>query len=106
MRRIIYNQNLFLSIAACFLLFLSTVQIVSVICVIALVIYWLASGSFKNSLNALLKEPLLLLLLGYYALHAVSLVYSSNLSYALFDLQVKLPFLIFPLILAGHVFTE
>jgi len=42
----------------------------------------------------------------FYALHVVSVLYSSNLQYAFFDLQVKLPFLILPFVLSSVTLRE
>src|SRR5262249_40428924 len=39
------------------------------------------------------------LMMVYFLLHVAGTLYSTNLSYAWFDLQIKLPFLLFPLLL-------
>jgi O-antigen ligase len=44
------------------------------------------------------SEKLLLLVIAFYLLHVISLLYSSNLNKGLFDLEVKLSILIFPVI--------
>jgi len=52
------------------------------------------SIKFKDVLN----DKLLFLIIAFYILHIISLLYSSNLNKALFDLEVKLSILIFPVI--------
>src|ERR1044071_6284090 len=100
------KQKIILSLLTCFLFFLSSIQIVSVICLITLFIAWIFFRDAKASTRILLTNRILLLFITYYLLHAVSLLYSSNISYALFDLQVKLPLLAFPLILAAYTFNN
>jgi len=39
----------------------------------------------------------------FYLIHVIGTFYSTNLSYALFDLQIKIPFLIFPLLLTNSL---
>ncbi len=58
----------------------------------------------KNWLNPApaFKDRMNLLLIGFFFLHVAGLAYSDNLSYALADLQTKLSFLIFPLMMTGR----
>ncbi|MCK5028097.1 MAG: O-antigen ligase family protein [Bacteroidales bacterium] len=44
------------------------------------------------------SEKLLILVIVFYVVHIISLIYSSNLNRALFDIEVKLSILIFPII--------
>lgn len=66
-----------------------------------LIIAWLvvAFAGFKKSwLSQKLNVIPIILLIGFYIIHAISLLYSKNLSSGLFDLQVKASILIFPLL--------
>jgi lipopolysaccharide/colanic/teichoic acid biosynthesis glycosyltransferase len=46
-----------------------------------------------------IKNTLAVFMMAYFLLHVAGTFYSANLSYAWFDLQIKLPFLLFPLLL-------
>jgi len=46
-----------------------------------------------------IKNTLAVFMMAYFLFHVVGTLYSTNLSYAWFDLQIKLPFLLFPLLL-------
>src|SRR4051812_770349 len=89
-----------------FLFCLSFYQQASVICIILLVTAWLASPDFVKSFKKVDDNKILLILVSFYILHALSIFYSTNLNYAFFDLQVKLSFLLFPLILSAFVFSQ
>ena len=71
------------------------------LCVILLALNWLSLGKkvfhFENLRN---NKPLVLLLL-FYLWHIVGLLWSSNLDFGLFDLEVKLTFLILPLVFSA-----
>jgi O-antigen ligase len=77
-----------------------------VICIVLLTIAWIVSPDFIESFQNVVRNKILLLLVSFYILHIISLLYSSNLSYAFFDLQVKLGFLLFPLILSAFSFSS
>ena len=68
-----------------------------------LVLNWLIDGNWKRRLNLIRgSKPRqgLLVFTSLYFIYCVGLIYSQNLSYALFDLVGKLSLLIFPLIFA------
>lgn len=67
---------------------------------IGLAVVWLIEGKFKNKIEILKKNKVALFLIGFYLIHIVGLLYSHNIEYALKDLRVKLPLLLFPFILA------
>jgi O-antigen ligase len=93
-------------IISLFLLCLSFLQSVSVICTLLLVVCWLLSPGMKQSFGKASKNPALLLLISFYVLHLISVLYSTNLQYAFFDLQTKLSFLFFPLFVSAFTFGE
>ncbi|HQB77948.1 MAG TPA: O-antigen ligase family protein [Tenuifilaceae bacterium] len=59
---------------------------------------WLLSGNWLNLIGAFKNNLLLLSLIAYWLLHAVSILYSDNVSVGLSDIQQKLSFMAFPLI--------
>lgn len=67
------------------------------ICEIIIMLIWLIDAKWihKFKKNITNKEFLLILLI--YLIHIIGLLYSDNLNWALKDLKIKLPFLIFPL---------
>jgi O-antigen ligase len=77
-----------------------------VICIALLTVAWLISPGFKNSFRNVYRNKILLLLVLFYDLHILSLLYSENLKYAFFDLEVKLSFLLFPFILSAFAFSD
>jgi O-antigen ligase len=88
-----------------FLFFLSFFQKGSVICILLLAVAWILTGGFVSCLRIAFRNRLLLLLIGFYLLHIISLLYSANKDYALFDLQTKLSYLFFPLFFSAFTFT-
>jgi O-antigen ligase len=93
-------------IISLFLFFLSFLQPVSVICTLLLAGCWLIHPHMKQSFHKATKNPALLLLISFYVLHLISVLYSSNLQYAFFDLQTKLSFVFFPLFVSAFTFEE
>lgn len=71
------------------------------ICQVALLLNWLLEGSLKQKLSRFLSNKLALSISGIYFLHILGLLYSSDWSYGLFDLKVKLPLLLLPLIMGS-----
>ena len=76
------------------------------LCIILLAGAWLLSPGFTKSFKTAYQNKILLLLVSFYTFHVLSVFYSTNLNYAFFDLQVKLSFIFFPLILSAFVFSE
>jgi O-antigen ligase len=93
-------------IISLFLFFLSFLQPVSVICTLLLAGCWLIHPQMKQSFHKATKNPALLLLISFYVLHLISVLYSSNLQYAFFDLQTKLSFVFFPFFVSAFAFGE
>ena len=72
--------------------------------IVLTVLNWLIEGAWIKAVPAIFKDRKRLwifLLSGIYFLYLAGLLWSDNLSYAAFDLQVKLSLLIFPLLFAG-----
>lgn len=62
---------------------------------------WLLEGNLKNKLNLFFKNRLALLFVLFYLIHIVGLFYTKNMNAGLFDIQVKLSILIFPIVLSS-----
>src|SRR6185436_10021684 len=102
--KVLFRQNLIKSIAlvilVSFLLFLSNFQFISIVAMTMLLIMTILFYRDKILRNIKNNKPAILII-SFYLLHLISLIYSQNLKYALFDLQVKLSFIIMPIIFAG-----
>jgi len=69
--------------------------------IVIFILNWLLSGDYIKTLPALFSVKSrrnTLLFAGIYILYVIGLLYTSNFSYAWFDLEVKLSLLIFPLV--------
>jgi len=67
---------------------------------IALAAFWILDVNFIKKIKKGFKNKALLLFLSIFSLHIIGLLYTNNFSYALKDLRVKLPLLLFPLVIA------
>jgi len=68
-----------------------------------MVLNWIVEGGFRQKFNLIRSERMRRLALSFgsiYLLYLAGLIYSSNIKYGLFDLQVKLSLFIFPLLFA------
>jgi len=71
---------------------------------ILLVLNWIAEGQFRRKLRDLRQRTSLLLILSIYAVHMVGFLYTSDVSWGLHDLRIKLPLLILPLVIGTSEF--
>lgn len=71
-----------------------------------LLLNWLVEGDFKNKFQLILKNKFALLFLGFFMMHLIGMLYTSNVDAGLFDLQVKLSLLIFPIVIASRPYTQ
>lgn len=63
---------------------------------------WLFMGDpIRDKLHRLFHNPIAWVVISVYLLHLIGLLYTSNFDYALNDLRVKLPLLVFPFLLAS-----
>ena len=60
---------------------------------------FLVEADFKNYWQRIKENRLLHLLIAFYLLHAVSLLWSDNISYGINDLRIKAPLLVVSIIL-------
>jgi O-antigen ligase len=92
-------------IICAFLFCLSFSPLISAICEGILVFIWLINQKYKASRLLILENKILLLPGLFYLLHLVSIFYSSNWQYASLDYQIKLSYLLFPIVLSGFSFS-
>ena len=67
---------------------------------------WVIEGDLKNKFLHILHNKLALLFISFYIIHLLGLLYTQNLNSGLFDIQVKLSLLIFPVIFSSKPFDE
>ncbi len=63
---------------------------------------WLIEGDFKSKFQAISKNKFALLFISLYVMHLIGMLYTQNIDFGLFDIQVKFSLLIFPLILVNR----
>lgn len=68
---------------------------------IFLVANWLWEGNFKEKFKRIYSQEAALFIILFYVFHIISLAYSENIDWAIKDLNVKLPILVLPIIIAG-----
>lgn len=66
---------------------------------IMVVSLWISTKNWLHKWKLLLHNPYFRILSALYIIHLVGLIYTSDYAYALKDLRIKLPLLIFPVIL-------
>lgn len=64
---------------------------------------WLLEGEFKRKIQTLKTRPSVLFILSFFLVHIMWLIPTNNWNYALHDLKIKLPFLVFPIIVGTSV---
>jgi len=68
------------------------------ICTGLLVINWIAAGNLKQKINTLRNSKIFWVLISLFLLHLLGLLYTSNFTYALKDLKIKLPIFFLPIV--------
>ncbi|MBA3971274.1 MAG: O-antigen ligase family protein [Bacteroidetes bacterium] len=66
--------------------------------IVLMLINWLFEGGLKNKMHTILKSKIALLFISFFMIHLLGLIYTENIDAGLFDVQVKLSLLIFPLL--------
>ena len=70
--------------------------------IIGYALFWLIEGDLKRKFNAIIKNRFALLFSTFYLLYVIGLLYSSNRDDGMFNLQVKLSIIVFPLLLVSE----
>jgi len=91
---------------ASFLFFLSLSPVVSTISLVIAIICWIANKNYKDSFRSFREHKIWWVFISFYLLHVLSLLWTTNFKYAFFDLQVKLGYVICPLMIAGFTFSS
>jgi O-antigen ligase len=92
------SAHFYLSLLIAF--FLPIARFVPIV-IILLFLNWVVEGDFKTKFKAFLSSKLALLFCFFYLLHLIGLLYTENMKSGIFDVQVKLSLLVFPLIYAS-----
>ncbi len=66
---------------------------------IVLSINFLIEGDLKTKFKKLISSPVILLLISVFLMHIVALIWTSDFAHAFKDLRVKLPLLLFPIVI-------
>lgn len=66
---------------------------------VILTVNFVLEGHWKQRWQEFKRQPTIWLFIGVYAVHAIGLLWSEDLAFGLKDLRVKLPLLIFPIII-------
>lgn len=67
---------------------------------------WLISSEWREKFRLLKSNRVALLFIGFYFYHAVGVLYSSNVSDGLYDLEKKISFVVFPLVISTTKFIN
>ncbi|MGQ0829486.1 MAG: O-antigen ligase family protein [Bacteroidota bacterium] len=96
-----FHSTVHLYLAILIAFFLPVARLVPLFIVLML-INWLIEGDFGNKFQLILKNKFSLLFISFYLLHLIGLLYTRNINSGLFDVQVKLSLLLFPLFLTSR----
>jgi O-antigen ligase len=69
--------------------------------IVIFILHWIIRGRFKERLVLLKQNKLVFIFLAFYALHIISLAYSTNIDDGLGDIEKKIMLFVFPLVLAS-----
>lgn len=67
---------------------------------------WILNGNFKEKINSWIGNKALWLLCGVFFMHIIGLIYTNDFSFAMRDIRIKLPLLVFPLLIASSPLLE
>lgn len=95
----------YLSIAAILIGFLYSRALLS-IGQIAMAANYLLEGDYKRKIHALSRNWIAYVLAGLYVVHVIFLINTEDFAYAAKDLRIKLPMLLFPIVLASTNFIK
>ena len=106
-----YKENFFrynyIFFSISFVIGLSTGEIIMSVATISLVVNWILEGGFKQKLNLAKEQKYIPYLLVFSYLSLVFWMFnSSDWSYGLRDLKIKLPILFFPLVLGTVKYSK
>jgi O-antigen ligase len=74
--------------------------------IVLMFLNWLIEGDFKNKFSKITSNKFALLFIAFYSLHLIGLLFTQNLNAGIFDIQVKLSLLFFPLMIVSRPFDK
>src|SRR6187402_46683 len=102
----VIHQNLFLFLSVAFLVTMPLSVKISSILIGLMTLNWIVEWNWKEKLSEFKKHRLGFLLLGLYLLHVIGLFYTDNMVTGRFELEKKITFVLFPLILLSQPITN
>jgi O-antigen ligase len=97
MKREEFHKQVYFILSVLIAFFIPVYIYVIPVFIIVIFLNWIAEGNFSNILS-FLKSKYLLLFISYYLLYLIGMLWTNNQNSGWFDLEVKLPILVFPLI--------
>ncbi len=97
MKRQQLHNNIYFGLCTLIAFFLPVYINIVPVFIVFLFLNWIAEGKYSEKL-LFLKSKYLLLFISYYLMYLIGMIWTNNQDSGWFDLEVKLPFLIFPLI--------
>lgn len=73
--------------------------------ILLLLLNWLIEGDFKSKFQNIVSNKLSFIFIAFFLMHAIGLIYTENIDSGLFDLQVKLSLLVFPIIMVSRPYS-
>lgn len=101
-----FDEKITAFLLVIYFLFLTLFPLVSIIALIVLTCYFLLSGKIGKSITLIKSDRILKIFVLYYFLYVFGMLYTSNLNYGLEDLQIKLSFLVVPIVFAGLTISK
>lgn len=74
--------------------------------IIFLLLNWIIEGDFKNKFRTITQNKFALLFVVFYLIHILGLAYTENMYAGLFDVQIKLTMLFFPVIFCSRPISK
>jgi O-antigen ligase len=100
LKRQVFHTKAHFYISLLIAFFLPLAHFVPII-IVLLLLNWITEGDFRAKFKAISSSKSALLFCLFYILHLTGLLYTENMKSGIFDVQVKLALLIFPLIYAS-----
>jgi len=94
-----YDKIITILLSIVIITFFIPIDLVKNISIAVLFIASLFSGNLISKLRNIYKSPIILLFILFYFLHFIGLIYSENIKYGFFNLEVRSAFIVFPIIM-------
>src|ERR1700740_337656 len=98
LKQILSNKNLFLFGLILLMIGLPGSRFLMSVGQFVLLGNWIIEGDFKRKWQVMKTSRVLWVMSGFYILHLIGLLWTSDFEYALNDIKIKLPLLWFPLL--------